>query len=135
MFWRMVREAPVLQRRGRFGEKGGGGNSRLPITDSRCVIRGRVKLSGAANHYEEKRQRAAALHDLRRFDALPKNAPASWSAAALCRFCIANAVAQVSQPAVSPISNRQGVENTRRRGTFARFAGWKHCDTAGWETC
>src|SRR6266567_3564091 len=35
------------------------------------------------------------------------------------------------QPAVSPISNRQGVENTRRAETFARFAGWKPCDTAG----
>ena len=39
-------------------------------------------------------------------------------------------VAQVSQPAVSPISNRQDPENTRRAGKFARFAGWKHCDTA-----
>src|SRR5712691_1433826 len=43
-------------------------------------------------------------------------------------------VAQVSQPAVSPISNRQGVENTWRAWRFARFAGWKPCDTAGWET-
>src|SRR6266498_3231433 len=38
----------------------------------------------------------------------------------------ATKVAQVSQPAVSPISNRQGVENTGHAGTFARFAGWKH---------
>src|SRR5206468_6634640 len=37
--------------------------------------------------------------------------------------------------AVSPIFNRQGVEHTGRAGRFARFAGWKHCDTAGWETC
>src|SRR5437667_254828 len=44
-------------------------------------------------------------------------------------------VAQVSQPAVSPISNRQGVENTEHRREFPAFAGWKHCDTAGRETC
>ena len=51
-------------------------------------------------------------------------------------------VAQVSQPAVSPISNRQGVESTRHARSFARFAGWKRCDQprklsgyTGWETC
>src|SRR5712671_1616351 len=37
------------------------------------------------------------------------------------------------QPAVSPICNRQTVENIRRARTFARFAGWKPCDTAGWK--
>ena len=39
------------------------------------------------------------------------------------------------QPAVSPISNRQSVATLGRLGSFGTSAGWKHCDTAGLETC
>src|SRR5258708_6294657 len=37
------------------------------------------------------------------------------------------------QPAVSPISNRQAVDCHWHAGTYARHAGWKLCDTAGWK--
>jgi len=47
----------------------------------------------------------------------------------------ASEVAQVSKPAVSPISNRQRVERDGRLRTVVRSAGWKPCDTAGLETC
>src|SRR5207302_7584716 len=43
----------------------------------------------------------------------------------------ASEVAQVSKPAVSPISNRQRVERDERLRTVVRSAGWKPCDTAG----
>src|SRR3989440_2782687 len=39
------------------------------------------------------------------------------------------------QPAVSPISNRQSVATLGRLGSFGASSGWKHCDTAGLETC
>src|SRR5260370_38669425 len=38
------------------------------------------------------------------------------------------------QPAVSPISNRQAVHVLPGTVGIVRLAGWKHCDTAGWET-
>jgi tetratricopeptide (TPR) repeat protein len=44
-------------------------------------------------------------------------------------------VAQVSKPAVSPISNRPHVEMNQHLRIAARSAGWKPCDTAGLETC
>jgi hypothetical protein len=43
-------------------------------------------------------------------------------------------VAQVSQPAVSPISNRLTAEKLPTVWNVSSSAGWKHCDTAGWET-
>src|SRR5258708_11530380 len=37
------------------------------------------------------------------------------------------------QPAVSPISNRQDVDNNRCAALNGASAGWKHRDTAGWK--
>jgi hypothetical protein len=43
-------------------------------------------------------------------------------------------VAQVSQPAVSPISNRLNVKSSKRI-KISSYAGFKTCDTADLEIC
>src|SRR6266568_1542848 len=52
---------------------------------------GAIKTVGHPARFEGKRQRAAALQDLSEIRAAQEMREASWSAAALCRFCTANA--------------------------------------------
>ncbi|PWU11849.1 MAG: hypothetical protein C5B50_22590 [Verrucomicrobia bacterium] len=46
----------------------------------------RLKLSDTGQS-QEKRQRTAALQNLRYFETFTRSAQASWTAAVLCRFC------------------------------------------------
>src|SRR2546422_231801 len=76
------------------GEKrethGTSGNIRMqPPAPRQGFLQGAIKTAGQSGWFEGKRQRTAALQNLRYFAAHSNNAPASWSAAVLCRFRMA----------------------------------------------
>src|SRR6266700_2527378 len=74
---------------------------------------GAIKTVGHPARFEQKRQRAAALQDLSEIRAAQEMREASWSAAALCRFCTANAARRFKSHPLRPLP-----------GVFWGFSVW-----------